>query len=538
MINPKFNHNEASTSSNGKDKNHIHAFLVTQQEQLKSIEITQDEMPTNFKPFYFISYQSHSKDNVFSKRYPKVKTFFRLFTNSLLWSPLTCLALFMEQGQAVLSAVSKKTIQGSAPYITFDGGKTKIKDTNNLLWLSFEDATGKTLTFNKEQNTSSAENPYIISDVIMTFADIKLPVPTEITTLDGQQSISIDDLIKPNNWGDEDGDQLMSTTGFLTAKFYDANSNPLKRSDKIDPCSRYYRIELYANNISIQTQYGSPRVAWFSDGGTTYYVQPNLSKPYACWAQPNLIMNGGKDNHNSYNGPKSEWKYDKGFLLQDINQPSKNFPTVGAHDLFFNLTIAGASAKHVNYKKQPSDSNISLDLSFTNPNDNIVKIKLVGPNENSTKAQAKVKPTIFTIYADKAKKVPIYSFEISKWFIFKAGPSEGYDATKRYCSNIGYRIPSVSEYTNGNSSSINNFWDSGLSNQPNNYQRRIGGGILSEWGVIYDYYRTKQFNTGAFWANESSIINDHYYDINDNGGFIGSKHGANALENQSVCVNS
>jgi hypothetical protein len=47
--------------------------------------------------------------------------------------------------------------------------------------------------------------------------------------------------------------------------------------------------------------------------------------------------------HDEYGGPADIWKPDKGFLVPSINPESYNlnFPTTGAHNLYFDLLITG-----------------------------------------------------------------------------------------------------------------------------------------------------------------------------------------------------
>ncbi|MCO6547343.1 MAG: hypothetical protein J6583_06165, partial [Gilliamella sp.] len=85
--------------------------------------------------------------------------------------------------------------------------------------------------------------------------------------------------------------------------------------------------------------------------------------------------------------------------------------------------------------------------------------------------------------------------------------------------------------TNANSQE----WNQGLAGQGNNYQRRIGGGLLAEWGDVYDYRYpgTNMENYAVYWTqntyNYESLYNLAVYAKD---GAIGVRPYGN-----TVCVN-
>ena len=470
------------------------------------------------------------------------KSLFRVITLSSILIYIICSVLFFKPGHASLSLSTRETVVGSAPYLTLDNGKTKITDTIDLVSFSFKDDKDITYTFKKSTNTTTAEKPFPLPySSIKTFADLDFPILNDLLiTPKDSYVVQFNDPLFNDYFRDDDGDEIITKTGSLSLRFYKRFSDPFKSSDKLSPCVDFYKIVIQATGYQVDTQYGIPRRG---DEGhtdyTTFYVRSEPSEPFACWATPNL--NGYLSEEMK--GPSSQWADDKGFLLQDVNEPAKNFPTVGAHGLFFDLTIAGALSKDVSYTKQPSDSNISLDLSLKENKKessfNKLNVKLVGPKDGVSKTSASVKPTTFIIYAGTEKKVPIYSFTISKWFILKPGLGEGHESSEAYCNNIGYQIASVSDLTNAN----NNFyprWDKGLPGQGNKYQRRIGGGLLAEWGeILQNYYQNIPIiiktEFYVFWAREKANNND-YYDVNDVGhGHIGAN--VNTIKtHRAMCV--
>ena len=290
------------------------------------------------------------------------KSLFRLITLSSLLIYIICSVLFFKPGHASLSLSTRETVVGSAPYLTLDNGKTKITDTIDLVSFSFKDDKDITYTFKKSTNTTTAEKPFPLPySSIKTFADLDFPILNDLLiTPKDSYVVQFNDPLFNDYFRDDDGDEIITKTGSLSLRFYKRFSDPFKSSDKLSPCVDFYKIVIQATGYQVDTQYGIPRRG---DEGhtdyTTFYVRSEPSEPFACWATPNL--NGYLSEEMK--GPSSQWADDKGFLLQDVNEPAKNFPTVGAHGLFFDLTIAGALSKDVSYTKQPSDSNISLDLS-------------------------------------------------------------------------------------------------------------------------------------------------------------------------------
>lgn len=475
------------------------------------------------------------------------KSLFRLITLSSILIYIICSVLFFKPGHASLSLSTRETVVGSAPYLTLDNGKTKITEVRDLVSFSFKDDKGITYTLNKSTNTTTAEKPFALPySSIKTFADLDFSMLGDLDIsqkdFDGYEyRFRFNDPRFNDYFHDDDGDEIILKGGSIVLKFYKgsiiAPDKSLDISDKLNPCEEFYRIVIGVNDYQLHTQYGSPRFGPYSGEGDTFYVRSEPSEPFVCWATPNLdypLMEEMK-------GPSSQWADDKGFLLQDVNEPAKNFPTVGAHGLFFDLTIADLLSKDVSYTKQPSDSNISLDLSLKeNEKENNFKklnVKLVGPKDGVSKTNASVKPTTFIIYAGTEKKVPIYSFTISKWFILKPGLGDGYESSEAYCNNIGYQIPSISDLTNANSWN----WKGGLPGQGLYYQRRIGGGLLPEWGsILQNYYQNIPIiiktEFYVYWAREKSNDWNDYYDVNDAvRGFIGS-NSKTTKTHRAMCV--
>ncbi|MDF7668000.1 hypothetical protein PT273_09120 [Orbaceae bacterium ESL0727] len=386
------------------------------------------------------------------------------------------IALLGMSGVFNANALSVKTanaIQGTPPYLTFDGGVTKVTNVDELLAITLSDGT----RYTPSTNSSSASNPIVLPVAGQTLADVQMAIPANL------DSIALNSLISApyNYWGDENGDGQgsngITATGTVSIRVYDSNNKLLKRNDVLNRCNAsYYRVVLNSTAGTLTTKYGSPRNNNFTASNVTYYIKPRMDDPYACYAQPNLTYSGG-----NYNGRADQWSETKGFILQDINNPSANFPTKGMNGLFFNLTLINAVVSDLSYEMQPTSSDINLTISGSG---NVTKVTLVGPKDGDPVGltSGSWKPT-FTLYATKnGTKTKIYTFKISNWFIVTPGSNYTYNGDfckQRYGGY--YRIPEARELINGY------LWGSGIA-QPDHYVRWIGDGLFAEWGNMSSGY--------------------------------------------------
>ncbi len=395
---------------------------------------------------------------------------------------LVLLGLTISSNAIALSAITVKTIQGSAPYLSFDRKGTKANSTEHLLSITLSDGR----QYSIRNNPSSENNPIELPAVDQKLKDIKKFIP------EGKSVVTLTDVVSTNKfWKDDDGDSSISVTGNLTMTVQNVDGKIVNENTELNACYSPYKITLTSDSGILSTQYGKPRSTEFKGGSVSYYLTPKVAVPYACFAQPTLRYNGNV--LVSYRGPVEQWDDDKGFKPQDINSPASNFPTIGAKGMYFDLTVAGASAKELTYSKWPTDSNIDLSIK-QGSRYNIARIELTGPSDSNKGQTSSVVPTYFNIYSDKAKTNVIYRFMISKWFVAKPTYSGGLEAAKAYCSSLGngYRLPHIVEMTNANNDIV--AWAGGLSGQPNNFQRRIGGGFFAEWGYTdNEYYVNSDF---------------------------------------------
>ncbi len=411
-------------------------------------------------------------------------------------------------GHALTSQTTRNAIQGSAPYLTFDGGRTRVVDTDGLLGITLSDGTHYT----PSTNSSSSSRPIILPVAGQSFADIRMFVPTDTN------SVALSSLIGPPNnyWGDDDGDSGVSATGSLSLSIVDKNNQSVSRNSVLTICNAPYRVTLSSTNGTLSTRYGFPNRSTFSARSETYYVNPKAS-PVVCFARPNLLA--GKRGDDSYYpswdfaGPSSMWDPANGFIPQSTGPSSygRNFPTTGANGLYFDLDISGSS--------QPlSWSPVSLGgitVTMSNPTATSVRVTLTGPNEDRISTPSL--PQTFELVGRDNNGTPVvkYGFTLKQWFVNRRSWVGSYFNALSWCNNLGYRyrVPSVKDLTNascrGNNSGSHCQGAVGaIPSSPNNYfQRHIGSGFFAEWGAMYGYsgagfaafyYWTSNWYDGSF----------------------------------------
>ncbi|MCT6885967.1 MAG: hypothetical protein M3Z47_08385, partial [Gilliamella apis] len=225
-----------------------------------------------------------------------------------------------------LTTKTTNIIHGSAPYLTFDGGLTRVTNTEALLRISLSD--GRTFT---PKTTNSSDNPIILPVAGQSFADIDMLVPTDTN------SIALSSLIGTpyNYWGDDDGDGQgvngVTATGNLNLSIVDKDNNPVTRNEVLTICKAPYKLTLSNGEGRLTTRYGVPNESRFKAGNATYYINPKAA-PEICSAIPNLKPNDGFNV--GYNG----------FTVRSVTPSSYglNFPTTGANNLYFDLDIVGS----------------------------------------------------------------------------------------------------------------------------------------------------------------------------------------------------
>lgn len=445
-----------------------------------------------------------------------------------------------------LSKQTENPIQGTAPYLLFEfenGETRKVRNSNDLLYMGFYDGD-KLKIYDSKNNPSSQKNPMTVPETVKTFEQILLPIPINGSyNASNFQFISLAEL--SSKWGvDDDGDQNITGQGVLKVRITDAQLNTVKRDTRFVACdTQYYKIHLtIEGDPAILTEHGYPKRRNFLEIAPFDFFIRHIVQPSACWVKPNMTPNGGASNRDNYNGPADQWDYSKGFLPQNIDQPSLNFPTSGMDNLSFQLTLAETKVNDMIYTTEPSDSELRLAITPVSDDRKVIaKITLHGPNSSTTPPQNTFIPTTFTIFTDNSKKTKLYTFKIAKWFIVKPNSNDNnkgvvYPEAKEYCNSIGYKLPRISDLTNGNAPDI--AWQGGLLGQTNNYQRRIGGGLLAEWGEIaQDYYQDLNVTSMYFWGNynDDDTNNSFKYRVSTDEGVV-SRTNVNTITSQAICV--
>ena len=430
-------------------------------------------------------------------------------------------------GHALTSQTTANQIQGTPPYLTFDGGRTRAVDANGLLGITLSNGANYT-----PSNNSSSTTPIVLPVEGQSFADIRMFVPTDTN------SVALSTLIGPPNnyWGDDDGDSGVTATGSLSLSIVDKNNQSVSRNSVLTICNAPYRIKLSSTDGTLSTRYGFPNRSTFSARSETYYVNPKAS-PVVCFARPNLKFGKLGDDpifpSLDYAGPVSMWDPAKGFLTQetDPSRYGQNFPTTGLNGLYFDLDISGSSQPL--YWSPVSQGGITVTMS--NPTATSVRVTLTGPyattsQHNSSSPSPISKPTLpqtFELVGRDSNGTPVvkYGFTLKQWFVNRVSKTDTYPNTLSWCNSIGYRLVKVKDLTNascrGSHSGYHCFGSVGAtpSAPHNGYMRHIGSGFFTEWGKM-DYYSGVGFPSHWYWTSDpfgstQFIVDTHYGHVRD-----------------------
>ncbi|MBC9130808.1 hypothetical protein FcAc13_05735 [Frischella sp. Ac13] len=460
--------------------------------------------------------------------------------------------LFITNEATPISATSLKSIQGSAPYIIFEG--KILQDLNPLLAVTLPLPPNGDITTLNIDTESSAQNPIILASEIKV-SDIKTFVKLPPENYD-YPKIPIKKITNLS-FVDKDEDVIMyiSNNDYLMTTWYDNEGLSLVSSIhanpdmKLDPCMAPFHLNVYAYGTSFQTEYGNPSIKGYPFTTHNYYFSPQVpSGVKFCYAQPNL--------NNQDNVDTDSWKKNKGFVTYDKNNPENNFPTTGANNLFFDIKLAGLTVDDIirinGTNVTPISGNgISLVLS---KKDGKLRVTLKGPTYTSTNTS--FNPATFKLYADNAKNTAFYSFKIQRWYIGFENASNDYSETLTRCQKLKYDIPDVRDFTNSNREKDRNGiqidWKNGISGVKEVYRRKISykqsdgqwmGGLFSEWGTVTNqYYKdsdwsndtTDTYNVAYYWTKNIKDLNDHYV-VESTLGYVGNR-GTNDVRYYTGCV--
>ena len=426
----------------------------------------------------------------------------------LIFLPLSFLLIPFYSSYALTSKTLNQ-IHGNAPYLTFDGGYTRVTSTDGLLGITLSDGTKYTPSTN-----SSSTTPISLPVAGQSFADIGMLVPTDTN------SVALSSLIGPpyNYWGDDDGDSGVSATGTLSLSIVDKNNQAVSRNSVLTTCNSPYKVTLSSTDGTLSTRYGVPNRSTFNASRVTYYVNPKAA-PVVCFVKPSTYT-----YYTRQNGPASMWAPNKGFLTQktDPSLYSQNFPTTGANELYFDLDLTGSS--------QPlSWSSVSqggITVTMSNSTATSVRVTLIGPyatpsqhsSDNPGRISTPSLPQTFELVGRDNNGNPVvkYGFTLKQWFVHRGVAYKGYSDTLSWCNRIGYRVPRVKDLTNA-SCPPGSYNDSScrgsvgaIPSSPDNYSmRHISSGFFTEWGRMEDYSGA-DFKGDLYWTSDPTGSNQFY----------------------------
>lgn len=466
-----------------------------------------------------------------------------------------------------LTSKTTNVINGSAPYLTFDDGRTPVINADGLLEISLSNGD----KYTPATNTSSQTNPIVLPNFGQSFADIGMVIPAD------SDSIELNSLISApyNYWRDDDGDGQglngITATGSLSLSIVDKNNQVISRNTVPTICNAPYRVKLTSTEGKLETSYGVPKSIDFVASNVTYYINPKPT-PSICFARPNLEKgtgpNAGLPNEN-------EWSPNNGFFIQ--SSYNKNFPTTGANSLYFDLIIAG-NDQALTWENVSHDG---ITATMNNSTKNSVRVTLTGPSatysqirdpEPGVIIKKPSLPKVFELIGRDSnnREVVKYGFNLQRWFVYRGDKKRSAEddqlmsdladednnpnpvpgvafalAQKSWCEKVGYKLSDITDLTNAYcSDTIGSTNDGSCRAQSgikplslgNNYHRKIGGGLLAEWGVISKYDESIDPSAG-YWTGRTVEYNNITYGFlvgHQGGGIYG--YAPNIFLRTAFCV--
>ncbi|MWP61769.1 hypothetical protein [Gilliamella sp. Pas-s25] len=243
---------------------------------------------------------------------------------------------------------------------------------------------------------------------------------------------------------------------------------------------------------------------------------------------------------NEYAGPVDIWNPSKGFLVQSTNPESYNlnFPTTGAHNLYFDLLITG-DVEQLTWEPVTHEG---ITATVTNvvarewwvPGEDkgqvVARVRLTGPeasnqwdNPNPSRIAKPWLPQTFElvgrdIYGGEVVK---YGFVLRQWFVNRGGQLKTYSDQLAWCNSLGYRMPRVRDLTNSNYNNLG----ATPSSSGNHYKRHIGAGFFTEWGII-THYTDAGFVRNFFWTSDAT--DSGQFDVFSDDGYFTSLFASNS----------
>jgi hypothetical protein len=432
--------------------------------------------------------------------------------------------LFSAFNSEALTARTTHVIEGSAPYLTFDGGVTRATNVDELLAITLPDGgAGVKIT---RSTPSSFSSPIEMPIPNVRFSDINMFVPTNTNT------VLLNTLIGSsyNYWGDDDGDGQgsggITATGQLILTITDRTGSQVTRNEMLTTCKSPYTVSLTNTSGTLKTRYGVPNSRSFPSGSARYYLKPKAS-PEICFARPNLRFGSNNESalpstprlpfNADFRGTPNIWNQTKGFLIQSTDPAhyDKNFPTTGANNLYFDLDIGGVDATSLTWPDVVHPSGITVKLSVTSAT--TVRATLVGPVATSAQISSSSPgniprpplPATFELVGrdSSGRAVVTYGFVLKQWFVNRGSLRSEHRYQTAWCSNIGYQTPRVRDLTNAVCTGPSGgYWCNHSAGgatphaTDNHYMRYIGAGFFAEWGDMMGYAGADFHNETNYWT--------------------------------------
>jgi hypothetical protein len=433
----------------------------------------------------------------------------------------SALLLFSAFNSEALTARTTNVINGHAPYLTFDGGTTKVTDTEGLLGITIPGIG------NIKPNDPRAASVIEMVNDNVSFNDIGMLVPPNTST------VSLSTLIGPPNnyWGDDDGDGNATATGDLTLTILDKDSHSVNRGETLTICKSPYTLKLQSTAGTLRTRYGVPNSSTFS-GGTATYQLKSKNAPTVCFAKPGIM-------NNPVRSPSNIWNPTKGFLVQStvLSSYGLNFPTTGANKLYFDLDISGGVNVADLTWNSPTHKDITASVTL---NGNMARVTLTGPDRSNAATKQKLSsPETFELIASKnGAEVFRYGFVLKQWFVNSGSTSYNASGAQSFCSGMNYQMPRVRDLTNAVCSGANSgpkcIGSVGAtpSSGNNYYMRHSDAGFFSEWGDT-SRYTGAGFTNGVngYWT--SDVAGRSQFNVYSRDGGINNIH-----SHYAVCASS
>ncbi|WP_176713248.1 hypothetical protein [Gilliamella sp. Imp1-1] len=269
-------------------------------------------------------------------------------------------------------------------------------------------------------------------------------------------------------------------------------------------------------------------------------LQPS---PVINYVRPNLFW--GDWDSGDFAGPADIWNPYKGFLVQSINPESYNlnFPTTGAHNLYFDLLISGVDINELTWEPvtlggiTATVTNVVAKdrwIPYADRGQVVARVKLTGPearnqwdNPNPSPIAKPRLPQTFELVGrdiSTGDEVVKYGFVLKQWFVNRGMPGGIYSDHLAWCNSLGYRMPRVRDLTNavcsgwGSTSMCQGAVGAKPSSSGNHYQRHIGAGFFTEWGPM-ELFTDAGFVYGVFWTSDATGSNQFHV---GNNGYVGS----------------